>query len=75
MTIQDVIRMKQEYYLYFTVEESLAAVNQDGLALRHVKEQTPEICMVAVTENGDALRYVKKQTPEICRAAVTQDGA
>ena len=26
------------------------AVTQDGYALRHVKEQTPELCLAAVTQ-------------------------
>ena len=49
-------------------ELCLAAVKQDGIALKYVKEQTPEICLAAVKQNGFALKYVKKQTPEICLA-------
>ena len=54
-------------------EKDLEAVKQDGYALRHVKEQTPELCLEAVKQNGYALRYVKEQTPEICLEAVKQD--
>ena len=39
-------------------KDALAAVTQDGDALRYVKEQSPEVVMAAVTQNGDALRYV-----------------
>ena len=56
------------------MKKDLAAVTQDGFALEHVKEQTPEICLAAVQQNGCALEHVKEQTPEICLAAVTQDG-
>ena len=59
--------------LWYDPEVCLAAVKQDGYALKYVKEQTPEICMAAVQENGWALRYVKEQTPEICMEAVKQD--
>jgi hypothetical protein len=55
-------------------EEALAAVKQDGYALRYVIEQTPEICLAAVKQKGYALMYVNEQTPEICLAAVKQDG-
>lgn len=54
--------------------KALAAVKQDGWALQHVKEQTPEICLAAVKQYGYALQYVNEQTPEICLAAVKQDG-
>lgn len=49
-------------------------VQQDGNALRYVKEQTEEICKLAVQQNGWALRYVKEQTEELCRLAVQQNG-
>jgi hypothetical protein len=41
-----------------------------GLALKYVKNQTPEICLAAVKNSGHALQYVKNQTPEICLAAI-----
>lgn len=52
----------------------MAAVKQNGWALKHIQEQTVEICMVAVQNTGCALAYVKNQTPEICFAAVMKDG-
>jgi hypothetical protein len=45
------------------------AVQQNGDALRYVKNQTEEICKLAVQQNGDALKYVKNQTEEICELA------
>ena len=51
-------------------KKALEAVKQDGLALRYVKEQTPEICLEAVKQNGYALQYVKEQTEEICLEAI-----
>lgn len=55
-------------------EETMAAVKQDGEALRYFKNQTPELCMAAVKQDCLALRLVKDQTPELCMAAVEQDG-
>ena len=51
----------------------LERVKRDGLALKHMTTQTPEICMEAVKQNGFALQYVKKQTPEICIEAINQN--
>ena len=51
-------------------KECLKAVNQSGLALQFVKDQTEEICLAAVKEETLALQYVKDQTPEICLAAI-----
>lgn len=48
-------------------------VQQNGLALQYVENQTPEICLAAVRKNGRALQHVKNQTPEICLAAVRQN--
>jgi len=44
------------------------AVQQNGFALKIVKDQTKEICEHAVKENGFALEYVKEEfkTDEIC---------
>lgn len=44
---------------------------RDPKQLKHIDEQTPEMCLVAVRCCGKALEYVKVQTPEICLAAVT----
>ncbi len=43
----------------------LNAVNQNGHALKYVKEQTEEICLKAVKQNGFALQYVKEPTEQI----------
>jgi hypothetical protein len=50
------------------------AVQQNGLALQYVKNQTDEICKLAVQQNSDALHYVKNQTDEICKLAVQKYG-
>ena len=42
-------------------DNALVTVNQNGYALKYVKEQTPEICLAAVTRNGYALRYVEER--------------
>ena len=50
------------------------AVQQFGLSLKFVKEQTEEICKLAVQQDGNALLYVKEQTEEICKASVQKYG-
>jgi len=50
------------------------AVEQNGLVLYHVKNQTDEICKLAVQQNSRALEYVKNQTDEICKLAVQKNG-
>ena len=48
---------------------TLTKIRYNGLMLRHVKNQTPELCALAVQQNGNALKFVKNQTPEICALA------
>ena len=52
-------------------EICMIAVTLNGMALRHVINQTKEICIAAVTQNGFALHLVTNQTEAICIAAVT----
>ena len=39
-------------------ERDLEAVKRNGYALKHVKNQTPEICYEAVKQNEDVLKFV-----------------
>ena len=55
-------------------ESDLQKVTHNGYALKHIKEQTPEVCLAAVKQNGWTLQCVQEQTPEICIAAVKQIG-
>src|SRR3990167_9047465 len=55
-------------------KQCLRAVEQNGYALRYVKEQTEAICLEAVKQDGYVLQYVKEQTEAICLEAVKQDG-
>ena len=55
------------------MSSDLLLVKRDGLMLREVKEQTPEICMEAVRQNSWALQYVREQTEEMCLMAVERD--
>lgn len=54
-------------------EAALREVKRNGLLLRWVKEQTPEICMAAVKQNGNALQWVKEQTLELCAVAMLKN--
>jgi len=69
----DLKKKKNEYYRYFTREAAIQAVQQNGFALRFVKNQTDEICRLAVQEDGIALQFVKNQINEICKLAVQQN--
>ena len=55
-------------------QECLEAVKENGLALKFVNTQTPEICLEAVKQYGCALAYVSHQTPEMCLEAVKRYG-
>lgn len=53
---------------YQTIAACLAAVTVDGLALRHVAVQTPEICRAAIEQNQNAKKYCR--IPEtVCMGA------
>lgn len=54
-------------------ETWLALVSKDGFILRHVKEQTPQLCLAAVRQNGEALQFVNNRTLDICMAAVRKN--
>src|SRR5690606_3430993 len=53
----------------------LLEVKRNGLALRHVVDQTNEICLEAVTQHACALEFVKEsyQTIELCKLAIDKD--
>ena len=48
-----------KYNIITNENEALRAVENDGYALRYVKDQTEAICLKAVESVGDALQYVK----------------
>ena len=60
--------------VFKTHKESLVACEQDGYALRYVKDQTEAICKVACEQDGYALQFVKDQTEAICKVACEQNG-
>jgi hypothetical protein len=49
-------------------------VKNNGLALKYIQQQTPELCMTAVQQNGLAVHYVKEITDDIYLEAVKQNG-
>lgn len=48
----------------------------NGMAIKHIEDQTLEMALMAVKDDGYALKYVKDvfKTPEVCRIAVQNDG-
>ena len=63
-----------KFQAILSLDAALAAVQNDGYALRYVKDQTAEIALAAVQADGEALRYVKDQTEAVALAAVQNDG-
>ena len=59
--LKEVCGLEADIPIHYEGKEALEAVKQDWHALRHVKDQTDEICLEAVKQNGDALMYVKDQ--------------
>ena len=55
-------------------QEHLAAVKQDGYAIRFIKNPSEKIQIAAVKQNGIALCYIKKPSEEVQLAAVKQNG-
>jgi hypothetical protein len=58
-----------------TSEDAVWLIQRDPLLLRHVRNQTPELCELAVGINGLALQYVVTQSLNICSIAVHQNPA
>lgn len=56
------------------VVDPLHSVKKNGLMLKLVEEQTPEICLAAVQQNGFAIVYAQFQSREIQLAAFEQSG-
>ena len=52
-----------------TPEICMAAVQQDGEALKYVKVQTPEICLAAIQYDENNLKLVREQSLEMCLLA------
>ena len=52
----------------------LAAVKQNGLAIRYIKNPSPEMQLAAVQQNGLVIEYIKNPSPEMQLAAVQQTG-
>ncbi len=73
MTIQDLVKMKNNSYKFFTEKESLEAVKRDGYLLRYVKNQTDEICLEAVKKYADALQYVNEDVFKITKELTIQE--
>ena len=65
---------RKELELWYDFKHCLKAVEQDGYALRYVKEQTEAVCLKAVEQDGYALQYVKEQTEAVCLKAVERNG-
>ena len=63
-----------DFKLWNDYEFCKMAVQQNGLSLKYVKEQTEELCKLAVQQNVESLQYVKEQTEELYKFAVQQNG-
>ncbi len=50
----------------------LYVLKQNGLLLKHVKNQRADKCLVAVNQNWKAVKHVKKLTPKLCTTMLKQ---
>lgn len=55
-------------------QKDLEAVKKNGFMLKHIENQTEEICLEAVKKYGLAMQFVKNQTDKICLEAVKTNG-
>jgi len=60
--------------IWNTNELYLESIKQCGFNLKHIKNQTDEICSIAIKQHGTALKYVKNQINKLCMDAVKQNG-
>ena len=49
-------------------------VYDDGLALKYIENQTPDLCLFAVRQNGRAIQFVKEPSSVLNLEAVRQSG-
>ena len=59
-----------------TKQDYLKLVVENGMAIKHIENQTIDLAMLAVKDDGYSLKYVKNEfkTPEVCLIAVKNDG-
>ena len=69
----DKLILSRRFTIFNSKRSCLEAVKQNGLLLKYIERQNPEICLVAIKQNSDALQYVKEQLSEICLEAVKQN--
>jgi hypothetical protein len=55
-------------------ELQMAAVQQNGRAIRYIKNPSPKVQMAAVQQYGESIRHIKNPSPEVQMAAVQRDG-
>jgi hypothetical protein len=66
----EIVGGKESDIIEYQGDEALKAVENNGYALRYIKNQTEAICLKAVEKDGLALQYVKDQTVAICLLSV-----
>ena len=70
-----------EYYQFWSLHnklpteaEQLAAIRQNGYAIKSIKKQSEQVQLAAVKQNGYAIKYIKNPSEQIQLAAVKQNG-
>ena len=74
ITLKQIKELTEGEIINYQGRKALEMIKQDAYDLKHVHNQTLEICLAAVKENPYALQYVHNQTLEICLAAVKENG-
>uniref|UniRef100_A0A6C0EBD2 DUF4116 domain-containing protein n=1 Tax=viral metagenome TaxID=1070528 RepID=A0A6C0EBD2_9ZZZZ len=49
------------------------ALNENGMNLKYIDDQTDELCEIAVRNNGLAIQFVKCQNQKLCKLAYEQN--
>ena len=52
------------------IKEQLASIQQDGCAIKYIKEPSEKVQMVAVQQNGWAIQFIKNPSEKVQLAAV-----
>ena len=73
ITLKQIKELTEGEIINYQGRKALEMIKQDAYDLKHVHNQTLEICLAAVKENGYVLQHVHNQTPEICLAAVKEN--
>jgi hypothetical protein len=57
-----------------SIQVQMAAVSQDGMAIKYIQNPSPQIQLAAVSNYGKAIQFIKNPSPQVQLAAVSTSG-